>query len=156
MTSHPFTLRSNADLLATFKERDQKHVVFPKFSPYPFLTEHYYTWTEPSQVYTYLVYKQSNWETPLGIVFQRNGSGHTISPSGMCDWCHSQGPSNEIGLMSTEITARLSGGTWLCLELDCLQKIEEQTSVSGRHFEKRRQNLFRKIGEFYQRVRINP
>ena len=155
MKSHPFTLRSDADLAATFRERDQKSLVLPKFSPYPFSVEHYYSWTEPSGVYTYLVYKQSDWELPLGLVFQRNGKGSTLSPAGMCDWCHSCGPSDEIGLMSVEITAHLSGGTWLCLDLACLQKIEEQTGANANTRNKRVANLFQKMGIFYQRVRLN-
>ncbi len=153
--SSPFTLRSDEDLLATFRERDQKSVVLPRYSPYPFLIEDYYAWTEPSGVYTYLVYKQGDWETPRGLVFQRNASGSGNSPAGMCEWCHSYGAANEIGLMSTEISPRLSGGTWLCLDLDCLQKIEEQTNLAGKDASKRKQKLFQKMGEFYQRVHLD-
>lgn len=155
MKSHPFTLRSDADLLATFRERDQKSVVLPKVSFYPVAVEHYYAWTEPSGVYTYLVYKQADWEIPLGLVFHRNGKGSALSPAGMCDWCHSYGASDEIGLMSVEISPRSSGGTWLCLDLDCLQKIEEQSGSNGKSSEKRMQKLFQKIGEFYHRVRLD-
>ena len=152
--SSPFTLRSDADLLATFRKFDQHSVVFPRYSLYPLLIEDYYAWTEPSGAYTYLVYKQSGWELPLGLVFQRNGSGSALSPAGMCDWCHSYGPSSEIGLMSADITPRQSGGTWLCKDLDCLQKIEEQTGLAPKAMQKHKEKLFEKMGKFYQRVRL--
>ena len=156
MTSSPFTLRSDADLLATFRSNEQKNVVLPRYSPYPFLVERYHAWTDPSGVYTYLVFKRADWETPLGLVFQKNKSGSHNTPAGMCEWCHTPGAADEIGLMTTSINAHSTGGTWLCLDLTCMQKIEEQTGEFGKNGEKRIQNLLKRMGEFYQRVRIDP
>ncbi len=156
MTSSPFTLRSDDDLLATFRAPDQKNIVLPKDAPYPFPVQHYYAWSEPSGVYTYLVFKRADWETPLGLVFQRNGSGSASSPAGMCDWCHHSGPSDEVGLLTTSIHSHAIGGTWLCLDLSCIQKIEDRAGRSGKMTDKLIQKLGKKIGEFYQRVRVDP
>jgi hypothetical protein len=153
MTSYPFTLRSDEDLLATFRKPDQKSVVLPQNAPYPIPVKYYYTWTESSGVYTYLVFKRGGYETPQGLVFQRNGSGSHASPAGMCDWCHHSGPSDEVGLLTTQVNSQVSGGTWLCLDLSCLQKIEAKTGSAAKNIEKLTQKLCKKMDEFYQRVR---
>jgi hypothetical protein len=155
MTSNPFTLRSDLDLLETFRKNEQKSVVLPKDAPYPISVKHYYAFTEPSGVYTYLVFKRADWEAPLGLIFQRNGSGSTSSPAGMCDWCHHSGPSDEVGLLTTSVNAHVTGGNWLCLDLSCLQRIEARTGSAAKHVDKLTQKLCKKIGEFYQRVRID-
>ena len=155
MTSSPFTLRSDDDLLATFRTKDQRAVVLPKRGPYPVSVEHYFAWTEPSGVYTYLVFKRSDWEIPRGLVFQRNGKGNYHSPAGMCHWCHSTGPSDEIALLSTQIDSHTVGGAWLCLDLSCLLRIEEQAGLAGRPADRRIQKLMHKIGEFYQQTQID-
>jgi hypothetical protein len=155
MTSSRFTLRSHADLIDTFRPEDQKSVVIPKGTPYPVSVEHYFAWTEPSGVYTYLVFKRQDWETPRGLMFQRNGSGSSSSPAGMCDWCHTSGPSDEVGLLTTTMTPHTTGGTWLCLDLSCLQRIEEQSGLAGKSPDKKIQKLMKKIGDFYQRARVD-
>jgi hypothetical protein len=152
LSSAPFTLRSEIDLLATFRDKDQQTVVLPKFADYPAFVRHYFAWSEPSGVYTYLVYKRADWETPIGLTFQRNGSGSRTSPAGMCEWCHHSGPSDEVGLMTVVMTPRSTGGTWLCLDLDCLNKLEALTAVNGKSFDKAVQKLGERIGEFYQRA----
>jgi hypothetical protein len=154
MTSHPFTLRSEADLLATFRSQDQESVVLPKHALYPVPVEHYYAWTEPSGVYTYIIFKRPDWEVPMGLVFQRNGSGSHFGPAGMCEWCHTPGASDEVGLLTTTVNRKLSGGTWLCLDLSCTQKIEERTGMGGANTERQTQKLCQRIGDFFKRVRL--
>jgi hypothetical protein len=156
MMSSPFTLRSTDDLLATFRASDQKSVIPPPQISYPLAVPHYFAWTESSGVYTYLVYKRADWEVPLGLVFQRNGQGNSHSPAGMCDWCHHAGPSDEVGLLTTQINAQSSGGTWLCLDLNCLERIQQKTGAAAKNTPKLIQKLGQRIGEFYQRVRIDP
>jgi hypothetical protein len=153
MNSSPFTLRSHQDLIATFRQSDQKSVIVPKGTPYPVAVDHYFAWTEPSGVYTYIVFKRSDWEIPRGLVFQRNGAGTHIGPAGMCDWCHHSGPSDEVGLLTTTMTPHSTGGTWLCLDLSCQQKIEAIAGFTGKQTEKRMQKLDKKIGDFYLRAR---
>jgi hypothetical protein len=153
--SSPFTLRSDHDVLETFRKTDQDSVIFLGNLHYPLSIQSYHTWTDPSGVYTYLVYKRQDWETPLGLVFQRNKPGASVSPAGMCEWCNSFGASNETGLMTTNINAKVSGGTWLCLDLSCAQKIQEMSGCTARAKEKRLEKLFQKIGAFYQRVRFD-
>lgn len=151
-TAAPFTLRSETDLIATFRDKEQDRVILPSFADYPSLVRHYFAWSEPSGVYTYLVFKRADWEKPIGLVFQRNGQGSHLSPAGMCEWCHHSGPSDEVGLMTVVMTPRSTGGTWLCLDLDCLNKLEALTAVNGKSFEKAAVKLGERIGEFYQRA----
>ena len=153
MNSAPFTLNSDAELLATFHPKDQRSVVFHEDIAYPFTVENYYAWTESSRVYTYLIFKAEGWKHQMGIVFQRNGSGNAISPAGMCDWCHSFGASNEIGLLTTTLDRKTSGGSWLCLDLSCLEKIAENALMSRRNADKQIERLCNKMGEFIERVR---
>ena len=152
MNSSPFTLRSDADLLATFRSFDQKSVVLPKWARYPLSIQHYYAWTEPSGVYTYIIFKRVDQEIPQGLMLQKNGAGSSHSPAGMCDWCHTSGTSDEIGLLTTTLTPHSTGGTWLCLDLSCIQKIEERAGVAGKNTDKLTQKLCKKISEFYARA----
>ena len=154
MTSSPFTLRSETDLIATFRDQEKDRIVLPKHAQYPVPVEHYFAWTEPSGVYTYLVFKRSDWETPLGLVFQRNGQGSHFGPAGLCDWCHTSGAGDEVGLLTTTLTPQSTGGTWLCLDLSCTQKIEERTGMGGKNTEKHIRKLCERIGKFYQRARL--
>jgi hypothetical protein len=155
MISTPFTLRSDLDLLDTFRSNEQTSVVLPKDSLYPIAVKHYHAWSEPSGVYTYLVFKRADWEAPFGLVFQRNGGGSSASAAGMCDWCHHSGPSDEVGLLTTSVSTHVTGGTWLCLDLHCLQRIEARTGSAAKNREKLIERLCKKIGEFYQRVRLD-
>lgn len=155
MLSSPFTLRSDADVLETFRKTDQDSVILSRNLRYPLFIKHDHTWTDPSGVYTYLVYKRQDWETPLGLVFHRNQPGASASPAGMCEWCNSFGTSNEFGLMTTSLNTKVSSGTWLCLDLACAQKIEEIAGLNSKAKEKRLGKLFQKIGAFYQRVRFD-
>lgn len=155
MNQTSFTLRSEADLLATFREKDQDKVVFPKGTSYPFGIQHYFTWTDPSGVYTYLVFKRHDWETPIGLALQRNGEGNSMSPAGMCDWCHHFGPSDQVGLLSVIVNSKIVGGTWLCVDLSCIEKALEQSTYGKRSdvmVQKQIKKICSRIGEFYQRV----
>ena len=155
MTNHTFTLRSHEDLLATFRPRDQKQVTLPKHPFYPISVNHYYAWTDPSGTYAYLVFKRPDWEVPRGIVLQRNRSGAQHSPAGMCDWCHTPGKSDEIGLMVTSLSAHRTGGTWLCLDLDCQNKIEEKAGLAGKDMSIWIENLCKRISAFYECVHFD-
>jgi hypothetical protein len=152
-TSSPFTLRSHDDLIATFRPKDQKSVVLPKFAHYPISVQNYFAWTESSNVYTYLVFKKPEWEIPMGLVFQKINSSNQNSPAGMCEWCHTPGRSDEIGLLTTSIHARKTGGTWLCLDLTCLEKIEERPGITPEKMDLAKEKVCARIGEFFQHVR---
>ena len=145
-------IKSESDLLRAFRPKDQKSVLPPAQAPYPLEARYYYTWSEPSGVYQYLVFQNEGWESPLGLVFQRNGLGSHSSPAGMCDWCHSYGASDEIGLLTTVLSSRKVGGTYLCLDLSCINKLEAQAALTHKSPEQLAQKLLKRIAAFYEKT----
>lgn len=111
----------------------------------------YFTWRESSGTYTYLVFKLPNWDLPRGIVFKRR-SALTDGGGRICGWCHSYGSSDEINMMSVAINGSTSSGYILCEDLRCIEKIEEAAALSGKSPEKHIQQLYQKIGLFFENL----
>jgi hypothetical protein len=70
-------------------------------------------------------------QRPMGIAFRRDQQGGGVA-SQMCDWCHCQGSSNEVGLLTAEATSRRRVGVTLCLDLRCAEKLDQAANLAGR------------------------
>jgi len=150
----PYKIHSEDELLAAFREKDRKHVVLPSDLEYPIDTRYYFSWGESSGNYTYLVFKRSNWDSPRGLVFRRTTTYMNVG--NLCDWCHSYGGSDQIGMLSVRVNPRLTIGQYLCLNLDCLDKLETQIGTSGKNFETLAEQVCEKINRFYERTVMLP
>jgi hypothetical protein len=51
----------------------------------------------------------------------------------MCEWCHSDGSSSELGMLTTDVDNRRRVGVTLCNDLRCKEKLEDAADRSGRH-----------------------
>jgi hypothetical protein len=145
-----FQIESEEELLQAFRLRDRKLVDPPKWLRFPLNVEHYLAWNEPASVYAFLVFKKPDWPAPIGLVFKRSYAGDLASAGRMCDWCHSYGASDEIGLMTVAVNPRRTVGMLLCLDLSCVLKTENVANLAGRNFEKMAQSLCDRIGRFYE------
>lgn len=151
-----FDISSEEELLSFFRDRDQKRVILSRDLEFPMRVQYYFTWTESSGVYRYLLFKKPGWETPMGLVFRQ---GSNTSPEGatggICDWCHTYGSSNQIGLLTTAVTSKRTVGMMLCLDLSCGEKIENAPSQSGKSPEARIVETCERIGSFFDET-IRP
>ena len=142
--------------MSFFRDRDQKRVVVARDLEFPMRVQYYFTWSESSGVYRYLLFRKPGWETPMGLVFRQ---GSNTSPEGatggICDWCHTYGSSNQIGLLTTAVTSKRTVGLMLCLDLSCGEKIENAPSQSGKSAEARIVETCERIGRFFDET-IRP
>lgn len=141
------SILNEAELLNLFRPNDRKRVDIPAHMVFPFAFNHYVAWVEPAGNYVYLVFKKPSWKNPVGVTFRRT-NGSVQSPSRMCDWCHSCGPSSEIGLLSVTIDPNTTIGMMLCLDLSCINKLETVAGISGKNFEKLAEGLFERMNRF--------
>lgn len=155
LINYSFEIENEDDLLKTFPVKEQKRVVLPSKLVFPLRTQYYFTWLSPDGFYVYLVFKKPEWSAPKGVVFR--GRNTVAQPcSAMCDWCHSFGGSNEIGMMLTSVNANRSVGMNLCLDLSCIEKTETIALIAGKNFEKLADKVCQNIVAFYDHILKPP
>ncbi|MBC7742516.1 MAG: FBP domain-containing protein [Bdellovibrionaceae bacterium] len=146
-----FSIASEKDLIDAFRLRDQKKLLLPAGLMFPLRIRSYFTWSEPSGVYTYLVYKNPNWDLPRAVAFKRfDRTGE--STGRLCGWCHAYGSSDEVGMLSVAMNSNTSATYILCQNLRCIEKIEEAAALSGKHPEKWIDQLYQRIGLFFEGI----
>jgi len=129
-----FLLKTEEELLQAFRPRDRQVVEPPAAVKFPKFVQDYYAWLDPTGVRVYLVFKDPVTQRPLGIAFRRDGSGGGGEGVGslMCDWCHSFGSSDEIGLLTADRSSKKRVGVGLCRDLRCGEKLEQAADRAGR------------------------
>lgn len=142
-----FSIESEDSLIRCFRERDKKKLVLPDGLPYPFRVRSYFTWKESSGVYTYLIFKKPNWDLPRGVAFKRI---NTEAAGGLCSWCNSYGSSDDISLYSVAASSTISYSYILCQGIRCIEKIEEAADLAGKNPEKWIDQLYEKMGSFFE------
>ena len=150
-TENTFAVESEKDLFNSFRTRDQKKLMLPAGIKFPLHVRSYYTFSEASGVYTFLVYKNPTWDLPRSIAFKRFGRT-SESTGSMCSWCHSYGSADEIGMMSVWLNSNTSAGYILCQDLRCIEKIEDAANLSGRSVEKVVDQLYSRINLFFEGI----
>ena len=146
-----FSIECEKDLARSFRQRDQKKLILPPGLKFPLNVRSYFTWTESSGVYTYLVYKNPNWDLSRGIAFKRFDRT-SESTGSMCGWCHSYGSAEEVGMLSVSLNSNTSAAYILCQSLRCIEKIEEAANLSGKNTEKSIDQLYYRINLFFEGI----
>lgn len=152
--NHKFRLSTEPEILKCFRAKDQELVIFPRPMDYPFDVQYYFSWSEASGNYTYLIYKHPTWDKPMGMVLRRVNSALTTANT--CDWCHSYGNSNDVGMLKVRITEDVTMGQYLCLNLDCLNKLDTQSHMTGKSIEMLDEQVCEKINRFYEKTILAP
>src|SRR5688500_18004856 len=98
-----FRLETETDLLKAFRPRDRKHVELPPDLRFPLFVRDYLAWCDPTLTRTFLVTLEGRSQRPMGIAFRRDQSRSGTPTAHMCEWCHSSGSSNEVGLLTAEV-----------------------------------------------------
>lgn len=143
-----FSISSEEDMLNSFSDKDQSKVILPLKWKYPFSSQYYFSWTESSGVYMYLLFKQPHWDKPRGFIFNRKQTSSEPGNTRMCDWCHYFGPADQVGFVTMKANRQTTIGLMLCLDLGCMEKTETLSMLSGRSFDKEAQKVCERMGEF--------
>lgn len=151
---YAFELHSETELLNVFRKKDKEKVVLPRAMKFPVRVRFYHAWTEPSGVYTYLIFKKSGWEAPRGVVFKRGATGSHNSPTRLCDWCHAYGRADQIGMMRVVVNPKVTLGMMICLDLSCEEKLESMANIAGRSLEELTDRMCERIGQFFEKSNL--
>jgi hypothetical protein len=140
-----FQLANEETLIRTFRPRDRGGMELPPGVTYPLFVRYYLAWREPSGAGVRLVFSLPG-GAPTGIFFRRaHGEPGTAH---MCEWCHSQGGSDQIGLLTADVNSRKRAGVNVCLDLRCQEKIEDAANRGGRSTLDAERELLERIGKF--------
>jgi len=140
-----FQLTTEEMLVQSFRPRDRKGMELPPGVKFPVFVRDYLAWREPSGAGVRLVFSLPG-GAPTGIFFRRSGGDR--SPAQMCEWCHSTGGSDQIGLITAAVNARRIAGVTACLDLSCQEKIEDAANRAGRSALDAKRALLERIGRF--------
>jgi hypothetical protein len=142
-----FRVDSEKQFLDAFRYRDRKHVELPPGIKFPLYVRDYYAWSDPQGVRAFLVFAPSGGRQFIGIAFRRDQSAGD-RPSCMCDWCHTFGARDQVGLLTTDSSARKRVGVNLCLDLACAARIEDAADRSGRNPRTQMKALLERMDRF--------
>ena len=140
-------IKSEQELLESFRLLDREEVILPQNMTFPFLVKDYLSWEEPSGYRVYLIFNDHRRQVPFGVVFRRDQSKGG-SAARMCDWCHSISGSDEVSLLSAAASPKRRVGIQLCRDLSCknnfqsLGRGERINQIIHRMADFSRQNLF--------------
>lgn len=144
-----FLIPSETDLVSAFRPRDRKALELPEGASFPMTVRDYLAWVEPTGVRVFLVFQDPESKRPLGIAFRRDGAGGGGGNGGrMCDWCHSWGSAQDIGLLTTARNSRRRVGVGLCMDLRCRDKIEQSADLAGRSAVQARKRVLERMVRF--------
>ncbi len=126
-----FLIPSESELLSAFRPRDRKAFEPPAAVTYPLVARDYYAWVDQTGVRAHLVLQEPSSGRLLGITFRRDSGGGGAAGR-MCDWCHSYGSADEIGLLTADRSSRKRVGVLICRDLRCREKLEDSANLAGR------------------------
>lgn len=128
-----FRLETDRALIEAFRPRDRRVIEMPENVMFPLFVRDYLAWTETSGARVYLVFAAPGSRKPIGIIFRRDSQDSGVGTSRICEWCHSYGSSNEVGLLTTDVNSKRRVGVHLCVDLRCKEKLEDAADRAGRH-----------------------
>lgn len=123
-----FLLRSEDDLKEAFLPKFRNSIELPKNLKFPLVVRDYLTWSDPSSPRVHVIFAERDVEKPIGVIFEREPV--QTGTSSICDWCHSHGSSQQIGLLTLRVNATRQVGLCICRDLSCREKIGNNLSLS--------------------------
>lgn len=142
-----FLVKTEQELRQAFRPREREVVQPPEHTSYPLFVRDYLAWVEPAGTRVFLVFQDQESTRPLGIAFTRESRGDGAGPQ-MCDWCHSTGGADEIGLLTADRSSKKRMGVALCRDLRCAQKLEQAADLAGRSATEPKQRLMERMVRF--------
>jgi hypothetical protein len=140
-----FKLESEDSLIKSFRPRDRKHVEVPRDLKFPAFVHHYLAWRHPAGGKVYLVFAVPN-GLATGIVFDANGAGPAVPH--MCHWCHCASTGGDVELHTAKLSGKKTVGVYVCADLNCRKKLEEEADRSGRSTVPAMAALLEQMGRF--------
>jgi hypothetical protein len=142
-----FLIDSEASLIAAFRPRDRGALELPAGTKFPLFVRDYLAWTHPAGAHVFLLFNVPK-GVPTGIAFRRDAQGGEPGATRMCEWCHSHGAADRIGLLTTDSSSRRRVGLTLCLDLGCHRRLDDAANRAGRSEVEASRLLVERIARF--------
>lgn len=127
-----FRIETEKELQQAFRPRDRRTLELPEGMRFPLFVRDYLSWTEPTGTRVFLLMPSpGNERKPVGIAFRRDAQGG--GGMSMCDWCHTPGAAQGVGMLTTDVNSKRRVGVHVCLDLGCQERLETESHLSGRH-----------------------
>ncbi|WP_373049479.1 FBP domain-containing protein [Vulgatibacter sp.] len=141
-------IRNAHELMEAFRPLDLRLFELPDEATYPLLVRDYRAWLETGGARIYLVYEDPDTHKPRGLIFRRPNARGAGGVSHMCNWCHSYGGPDEIGLLLAEESARRRVGVVVCRDLGCRERVEEAGDLAGRDTAEAKRRVVERMARF--------
>lgn len=127
-----FRIETEKELLQAFRPRDRGTLEVPKDLSFPLFVRDYLAWSDPSLTRVFLLMSApGNERTPVGVAFRREPQGG--GAVSMCEWCHTTGSTQGVGMITTAVNSKRRVGVHVCLDLGCKERLETESHLSGLH-----------------------
>lgn len=143
-----FRIASDKELVQAFRPRDRKVLELPAGQTFPIIVRGSMTWLQPAGVYGYLLFQDPTSKQPLGLVFRRDGSTDKTLSGRICDWCQNYGNAEQVGMLMCEKSSKRQVGLFLCRDLQCASRVEDQADRAGRNTKDMLEKLHAKMWQF--------
>ncbi|MBX5481366.1 MAG: FBP domain-containing protein [Myxococcaceae bacterium] len=127
-----FRIASEKELFDAFRPRDRAVVEVPKGFTFPLVVRDYLGWRDASGSRVFLLFTAPGEKVPTGVAFRRDHAS-TGEPAHLCEWCHTIGTSDVVGLLTTDVNSKKRVGISLCLDLGCGARLEDAADRAGRN-----------------------
>lgn len=154
-----FVIERERALLEAFRPRDRKVVELPRGTEFPLHVRDAFSWLDPFGARTFLLFRDPSGGPLTGIAFRRDQPRGAGPVAHLCDWCHSSGTSDHIGLLTTSASSRRRVGVNVCLDLRCAERLETTANLSGHGVRELTDRLLERMTRFAEEglgMRVRP
>jgi hypothetical protein len=137
-----FTLDSEQALVDSFRPKDRGRLELPAGVKWPMFVRNYFAWTHPAGGRVFLVFSVPG-GVATGVVFDQQASAGTTQ---MCHWCHQS--HGDVVLLTAKHTSKTTVGVYVCGDLSCQQRLEDEADRAGRSPLPAWAALLGRIGQF--------
>jgi len=139
-----FTLATEAELISTFRPKDRRGLEVAPELQFPLKVDGCVSWIHPAGGKAFMVFAVPG-GAPTGLAFDTNEGSGVVQ---MCDWCHCSSGGGDVALLVATLSGKKRVGVYLCRDLSCARKLEEQSNLSGARFGRALEKLVTRIGKF--------
>lgn len=143
-----FKIDSEQALFDAFRPRDRKHLCVPVGKQLPMVTLDYLAWADEHRERMFLLFKAAGEQQPTGITFKRDHQSASSTAPRVCSWCLAYGGSDKIGMLTTSVNSRRHVGVFVCLDLECGVRVEEDANLRGKSARDAMKALVEKMARF--------
>jgi hypothetical protein len=143
-----FKIDSEKALFEAFRPRDRKHLIAPAGKTFPLVSLDYLAWPDEHGERMFLLFQGAGETVPTGITFHKDHQSASYPAPRVCHWCMAYGSSDKIGMLSAFVTSKRHVGVFVCLDLGCGARVEDDANRRGKSARDAMHALVEKMARF--------